>query len=82
MQKLIAKALRSYAGKPLSTGESFDCQDEHVKTLTTSRLAELPKDEERQTYQTRDMGAAQRRRRAAPTSSNPPDPSADAGTAT
>lgn len=57
---LIAKNLRSYAGKPLKPGQAFEAEDGHVKTLTTAPggLAERPKDEqEKKTYRTRHMKA-------------------------
>ena len=59
MPTMVARDLKSYAGKPLKPGQKFEVEDEkHVRTLTLSRKAELVEVEDsKRRYRRRDITA-------------------------
>lgn len=61
MQKMIADRPFTYAGRDLSKGQEFDCEDAHVKLFTTIEFAHVRA--AKQEYETRVLTAKRGRNR-------------------
>lgn len=64
MVKMITQSDHVYAGRALRAGDEFDCEPQHVHVMETLGRARVAKGEVPNTYQTRDMSAAGKRRRS------------------